>query len=143
MDVPHLSTAECPGLAESSTDGNGVTVNHRIIQYASNSRSSFCSVCLFAAARLVASCGTLRKRNTHKMRFLADVVVLSTLLLNSFTSAIPVKQQERLSLKEQKHFGSPQHGRPFTRKHNDPYDHKIDTVGNGMQPLPFVSILIS
>lgn len=30
-----------------------------------------------------------------------------------------------------------QRGKPFTRKHRDPYDHKIDTVANRMQPLPF------
>jgi len=28
-------------------------------------------------------------------------------------------------------------GKPFTRKHRDPYDKKIDTVGDGIQPLPF------
>lgn len=30
-------------------------------------------------------------------------------------------------------FGSP----PFSPGHRDPYDHKIDSVGEGRQPLPF------
>ena len=29
---------------------------------------------------------------------------------------------------------------PYTRKYRDPYDHKVDTVGDGMQPLPIVSL---
>lgn len=26
---------------------------------------------------------------------------------------------------------------PFTRKHRDPYDHKVDSIGEDLHPLPF------
>lgn len=32
-------------------------------------------------------------------------------------------------------FGSS--GTPYTPRHRDPYDHKVDSVGEGLQPLPY------
>ena len=62
-------------------------------------------------------------------------LALLSIFLIHVCSAAPVQDWNQRRLKGP-HSG-PHGGKPFTRKHRDQYDHKIDTVGNGMQPLPF------
>lgn len=57
-------------------------------------------------------------------------VLLSTLFVDRCLTS-PVEGWNQRLLK------SSQRGKPYTRKHRDNYDHKIDSVGEGLQPLPF------
>ena len=58
----------------------------------------------------------------------------SVLLLATAALASPVRQHPLV------HKESP----PYSRDNRDPYDHKLDTVKEGIQPLPIVrSILFS
>ena len=66
--------------------------------------------------------------STTLFPWILRALLLSSLLIH-FTSALPTWNQQLLK--------DASKGKPFTRKHRDPYDRKIDTVGNGMQPLPF------
>ena len=55
---------------------------------------------------------------------------LASLLLPALGLAAPVKQHP---------LGS-SHG-PYTPNHKDPYDRKVDSVGQGLYPEPYVSQL--
>jgi hypothetical protein len=61
----------------------------------------------------------------------------SVLAVLSFGSALaaPVVQQP---LAENVHHAGP-HAKPYTPENRDPYDKKIDTVKDKLQPLPWVS----
>jgi hypothetical protein len=65
--------------------------------------------------------------------FLSSFVV--ALSLCSGVWAAPVEQQPLAG--NNRHAGP--HGKPFTPDHRDPYDGKIDSVGDKLQPLPWVS----
>lgn len=70
---------------------------------------------------------------------LQQVAALVNLGLLFGASAIPAPDhalQQLLQIpasSRQEVFGSP----PFTPGHRDPYDHKVDSVGEGREPLPF------
>ncbi|KAK1049502.1 hypothetical protein LTS16_003779 [Friedmanniomyces endolithicus] len=55
------------------------------------------------------------------------VTELASLLLPALGLAAPVKQHP---------LGS-SHGGPYARNHNDPYDRKVDSVGEGLHPEPY------
>lgn len=66
-------------------------------------------------------------------------VFAATLALSRWCTAAPIEQHP---LTGNGHHAGP-HGKPFEREHRDPYDGKIDTVANGMHPLPFVSRVLN
>lgn len=66
------------------------------------------------------------------MHFSPLLVVLGAC---SGVSAAPVEQQPLTG--NGRHAGP--HGKPYTPEHRDPYDGKIDAIGDKLQPLPWVS----
>ena len=56
-------------------------------------------------------------------------IIILLVLVIEVVNALPAWNQQLLK--------DAQKGKPFTRKHRDPYDHKVDTVGEGLQPLPW------
>lgn len=59
--------------------------------------------------------------------------VASALLLAATAFAGPIKQHPIVHQED-----SP----PYTRNNRDPYDRKIDTWKEGIQPLPIVSLIV-
>ncbi|KAL9080358.1 MAG: hypothetical protein Q9159_007622 [Coniocarpon cinnabarinum] len=62
------------------------------------------------------------------------------LLGAAVTLAAPAHDRDQAPLRQGLQYDAAPGGVPFTRSHRDPYDHKVDTVGNGLQPLPIVSL---
>lgn len=56
---------------------------------------------------------------------------LVTSLLVSTCLAVPIHERNQQALKPF------DRNSPYTRKHRDPYDHKIDSVGQDLEPLPW------
>ncbi|KIV92959.1 hypothetical protein PV10_04210 [Exophiala mesophila] len=56
---------------------------------------------------------------------------LVTSLLMSTCLAVPIHERNQQALKP---FDK---NSPYTRKHHDPYDHKVDSVGQDLEPLPW------
>lgn len=87
---------------------------------------------------------TIEPPVTLKKTELSGVMHFSTILVLAACTGVwaaPVVQQPQRQQQPLTGNGRPTkpHGEPFTPDHRDPYDGKIDSVGDKLRPLPWVS----